>query len=102
MFHILADKHRRYVLYYLNQTSDDVIHLEELVEQVATWHPDVSEEADADDQYQRVVIELHHKHLPALAETGIIDYDARSNTIKYWGLDHLEQHLDLAAEVELS
>jgi len=34
-----------------------------------------------DEAVSRVGISLHHRHLPKLAEHGLIDYDAESNQI---------------------
>lgn len=46
---------------------------------------------------REIAIRLHHATLPKLAEAGLIDYDARSTTARYWGI---EQGDRLTAETE--
>jgi hypothetical protein len=41
------------------------------------------------------VVDLHHNHLPRLADAGVVDYDPRSKTIRTWGDDRVETCLEL-------
>lgn len=34
---------------------------------------------------EEIAIELHHRDLPKLSETGVVDYDGRSRTVRYHG-----------------
>jgi hypothetical protein len=45
-------------------------------------------------------IELHHRHLPKLERAGLIEYDARSNTVRYHGQPSLEKWAEHAAYLE--
>jgi len=54
-------------------------------------------ESDGDD-CETVAIALHHVHLPKLAEGGVIDYDPRSETVRYCGRPDRERLLGLADE----
>jgi hypothetical protein len=38
-----------------------------------------------DDHRTDVEISLHNDHLPRLADAGVVAYDRRNRTIRYWG-----------------
>lgn len=42
---------------------------------------------------------LHHAHLPKLTERGWLDYDTRSNDIRYYGHDDAAEFLSQLADV---
>lgn len=85
---LLADRRRRLVWAHVTTAAEDVFTLDELAEQVAAWEReqrDGSEPAGLpapDDRHQRVAVDLHHRHLPRLADVGIVEYDARSRTVR--------------------
>ena len=94
LFTILSSRHRRYVLSYLQSMDDAVAELPELVEWVLT------QKADCENDHQETVAgALHHIHLPKLAEVGLIDYDAPSNTIRFDRHPDREQLVALAVEM---
>lgn len=93
-FDLLSNSRRQYVLSYLQKMNDDVVELPELVEWVLT-----QEANRASDQWDAIVIGLHHIHLPKLADCGLIDYDARSGTIRYDRHPDREQRVALAVEL---
>ena len=51
---------------------------------------------DTDESHARLC--LHHSTLPKLADTGILNYDARSKTVSYHGQPAVEQLLDATSE----
>lgn len=75
LFGVLADRRRRRLLAYLAGTDDGVATVSELADHVAA--------DDADPE--RVTVSLHHAHLPRLEDAGIVEYDARSETVRYRG-----------------
>lgn len=82
LFGVLSHRRRRYALSYLQDVNDDVATLSELAEWMTT------READGrGDRHGTVATALHHVHLPKLVETGLIDYDARSETVRYHGTE---------------
>lgn len=83
VFEVLADEDRRRVCLHLTQEDPQVITVDELVDGIASDRPEPERE--------RLAIDLHHRHLPKLAAAGIIDYDARSNTARYWGQPTVEK-----------
>jgi hypothetical protein len=83
VFDVLADDDRRRVCLYLTREDPEAITVEEIVAAVAEDCPDAEQE--------RLAIDLHHRHLPKLSAAGIIDYDPRSNTARYWGQPTVEK-----------
>ncbi|KTG08391.1 hypothetical protein AUR64_19360 [Haloprofundus marisrubri] len=74
LFHILQNRRRRDVLWYLRGTEGSV-RMRDIAEQVAAWENDTTVEALMSDQRQRVYIALYQEHLPKLDEDGVIDYN---------------------------
>lgn len=61
---LLSDVYRRQIIQVLRDTPDSEVAFEELVD-------DVLREPKADAELrERVVIQLHHTHLPKLSEAG--------------------------------
>lgn len=84
---LLADPLRRRVLAHSQDSASDVASLEEVANDVQT-----PEGADADT----LRIRLHHSVLPRLAAAGVLEYDPRSNTVRYHDhavLDYLDERL---------
>lgn len=80
---LLADRRRRLLWAHLNASSEDVFTLEELAGQLAEREREPGVDPVSDDRRQRVAVDLHHRHLPALADVGVLEYDARSRTVRY-------------------
>lgn len=82
---VLSDQNRRSVLSYLQESSSDVATLEDLVDHISTREV-------RDDR--QLAITLHHVTLPKLAEAGLVEYDPRSNTVRYEGDSEVLELLD--------
>ena len=74
----LADEKRRYALHFFQSQTKNVASVEDLAEYI------LARECEADD-VNHVRVALHHQDLPNLDDAGLIDYDARSNTVRYRG-----------------
>ena len=83
VFELLSNDCRRRVCLFLRRTGIEVATLDDLVEALAS--------AESDEERERLAINLHHRHLPKLDEAGIVDYDPRSNTARYWGQPTVEK-----------
>lgn len=68
LFDVLAAERRRHTLRHL-VAAGTTVPLTELATHVAT----------ATDDQQEVKIDLHHRHLPKLAEEGLVSYDTEAN-----------------------
>lgn len=75
-FSLLADPHRRCVIECFDRTSSDVT-IETLAEHVAA---ELTESADGDER-RRVLLALHHNHLPRLDDHGVLEYDPDAGTV---------------------
>lgn len=79
---MLASGDRRHVLRYFRERDEDVATLEELADYL------VARDGGFDDPAEAAVV-LHHATLPKLAESVAIDYDPRTNVIRYRGPSRL-------------
>ena len=95
LFKAMANQRARYVLSYIDSASVDVLDLEDLADGVAQREVDAGAATDVEDHRQRVAVDLHHNHLPKLADAAIVDYDPRSKTVRNWGDDRVETCLEL-------
>ena len=86
VFELLSSHRRRYALYCLTETeAESVLTLDAVTDRVVAWEREWGDgrlgETDGRDA---VRIDLHHNHLPRLADTGFVEYDARTETIRNW------------------
>lgn len=81
---VLSETRRRTVLEYLRDAPAETVPLEDLARELAG--------RDAPDDETRIV--LHHVTLPALARTGVVDYDADRHTVTYRGDEPVETLLE--------
>ncbi|UPV72812.1 hypothetical protein M0R89_09645 [Halorussus limi] len=77
-FDLLRNQRRRYVLKTLHTEPETVFSVDKIADNVLTHDP---EAGDRDS----VLVDLHHKILPRLADESIIDFDARTGTVRYRG-----------------
>lgn len=101
VFDILSDRRRRYVLHYLADAPTGVVSLNDLADQVVRWETEYTDYSPPDDHRQRVVVDLHHVHLPKLDRNGVVDYDTRSETVRYWGQPVVEEYAQHVADIEI-
>jgi hypothetical protein len=77
-FEILTTDRRRAILRYLRTTDDNVVSHDDLIDHV------VEQDIGGNDR-ERVAVDLRHISLPKLEEVGLIEYDTRSETVRYRG-----------------
>ncbi|UPV73038.1 hypothetical protein M0R89_10800 [Halorussus limi] len=95
LFEVLADGQRRQLLAYLDSTDDDVAAFSELVDHVAEESGAVSNDDD-----ERVAVNLHHNHLPKLEDANVVEYDPRSETVRYRGGPVVSDWVEMARTYE--
>jgi hypothetical protein len=78
-FRILADEQRRLALDVLDERSGPV-DLDAVAAEVATRSRGPDDVVDEEDVH-RTAIELHHVHLPLLADLNVLDYDPASRQL---------------------
>ncbi|WP_435151493.1 DUF7344 domain-containing protein [Haladaptatus sp. DFWS20] len=84
VFDALSNGERRRMVQYLTEATDGTATVEELA-------------ALGDDPTQSKV-RLRHIHLPRLSATKVVEYDERSETVRYRGSPFLERVLDCCLE----
>lgn len=89
---LLADRQRRLVLIHLHDTNRSTIPLADLVEFLQAQEDGESK--------RRVRINLLHRHLPKLADYGIIEYDRQTETVRYRGDTQLETLVEISTFYE--
>ena len=78
---LLADRRRRQILIHLQASGDEAVSVDELAAAIADR---ASASGDGhEDAVHRTAIELHHRHLPRLADADLVDFDATDATVSY-------------------
>ncbi len=87
LFRILANPQRRRILLHLATGVENRRSIKELV---AYLH---SETSNSEPSRRRIRQQLHHVHLPKLAEFGLVTYSMESNDVLYEEHERLEAFL---------
>ena len=88
----LADPVRRSLLVYILDHPEGVIDLEGCIDHLTEQGGPV---ATAVGDRHELEVALHHTHLPALEQAGIIEYDSVASMVEYTGPDGLREVVDL-------
>lgn len=76
LFTAFAAKRRQHALAYLAQ-KPAAIQLGDLAEYIALKEDDPSY-----DRYQRILVDLHHNHLPHLRDARLVSYDVETELLE--------------------
>jgi len=92
--HILRNKRRRAVLFYLKY-NDSTVTMRELSREIAAWESNIEPEQVTSSQREPVYVSLHQTHLPTLDEHGVINYNKDRQTIQIDdGMNQFTQYVD--------
>lgn len=91
LFTALANEQRRQVLQYFQTAANSTASVEELITHTL-------ETGAEDKSHEQLELTFHHITLPKLADLGVIEYDARSQTVRYRGSPVLERALTVMDE----
>lgn len=93
VFELLAARRRRYLLYYLeDEDAEPVVELDDLADRISAWEEEwTDEDAVETDSPDAIRDDLHHVHLPRLADAGLVEYDARTRTVRNRETPNVEQ-----------
>lgn len=81
MFAVLSNRYRRYALYHLADRS--ITDLDAVLDHIVAREAERSGRVDRGELIRRLRIEFHHRHLPMLADVGLVAYDERDGTLVY-------------------
>ncbi|WP_266081972.1 DUF7344 domain-containing protein [Haladaptatus caseinilyticus] len=95
---LLRHEHRRAIITYLDQKPIDCASFGDLVECIISSGS--KRETTLDERREQVAIGLLHNHLPRLADADVLEYDQRSETVRYWGDSRFESILETANNAE--
>ncbi|WP_236035362.1 DUF7344 domain-containing protein [Haloarcula rubra] len=98
VFEALSDWRRRAVCRYFTTCGGTGADVGTLAAAVAERGRETSL-PEADTDVEAVEAELVETHLPELHRLGIVDYDERSEAVRYWGSPTVEKWAEHAAAV---
>src|SRR6056297_1913865 len=104
VFELLSNSRRRYALYHLNDQPDGVATLETLTENVVAFDQQTGtrDGEHTTDRHASVRMALTHTHLPNLEDAGLLEYDRRSEMVRYWRQPSVEEWLEHARHKEIT
>jgi hypothetical protein len=94
-FSLLNRYERRCVIRFLQESEEGSASFDDIVNHLRERNP------TADDR-DKVDISLQHTHLPKLATIGAVEYDSRSETVRYHGDELVEALLETTPETDAS
>ncbi|MFP8955398.1 hypothetical protein ACLI4Y_01625 [Natrialbaceae archaeon A-CW3] len=95
LFGVFAEERRQFALSYLAQ-KPAAIHIGDLGEYIA-----LKEDNPSYDWYQRILVDLHHRHLPYLRDLGLVRYDEETELVSLAVNRHvIDPYLKLADQDE--
>jgi hypothetical protein len=94
-FALLDQYERRCIIHFLREAESDHVSVSEVARHLQEQDP-------TPDDRDELAIALHHTHLPKLAALGALDFDARSETVRYNGDELVESLLELALQTDVS
>ena len=98
VFEVLADWRRRAVCRYFASSDRTAAEVTTLATAISN-RGSASTVGEADTSPSTIRTQLEEEHLPVLHQAGLIDYDERSDAVKYWGSPTVEKWADHAQAV---
>ncbi|WP_049926604.1 ArsR/SmtB family transcription factor [Halopiger goleimassiliensis] len=95
---ILANERRRYLLEYLWDQPGNVGSFEAATKYTITK---VGQKRGSQPNHDDIQVDLQQHHLPKLADAGVVEYDVRSQTIRYHEHERLESLYESVRAYEL-
>lgn len=94
IFHLLRNKRRRAVMFYLSVIDDEVT-MRDLSQQVAAWEHNMDVDALPGSKRETTHVSLYQTHLPTLDEHNIVVFEKHNGVIKTGdNLDVFKQYLE--------
>lgn len=98
VFQLMADWRRRAICLHFTTIDDDTEDVDDLVAAVQSRGEALSVDPE-ETRASAVRTALVEEHLPELDGAGVIDFDERSECVRYWGHATVEKWAEHAAAV---
>lgn len=98
MLDILANSPRRHLLSHLQTQANETSSVEEATKHILT---ELAKEQGKQPNHDDVQINLQHQYIPKLVDAGVIEFDVRSQKIRYRPNQRLEELHDRVREFKL-
>jgi len=89
---LVADRNRRAIIRQLRRAEHDETTVDTLVDQLHGGESATGYDPPSDRD--ALLAQLHHNHLPKLADRDVIDFDPTDGTVRYRAPDRIESVLD--------
>jgi len=89
---LVTDRRRRRLREYLRHNGNGEMPIDDFVDQLDQPGSDVVDERRTNRD--QLAIQLNHRHLPELADHGIVEHDRDRGTIEYRSDEQIEAVLD--------
>lgn len=96
---ILANANRRHLIDLLRDRPDKTASFEAVTKHIIT---EAGRDRGVQPNDDDVQVELYHTHLPKLADAGVVEYDIRSQTVRYHSNERLEALFDRVEDLQKS
>lgn len=93
---LVADRHRRRIIHHLRHEANGTTTFDDLVDHMPRRAPDAKDGPPQDRE--ALAIQLHHTHLPQLADHGVVEFDHRTGVVRYHPDERVETVLDSLPE----
>mgnify|MGYP000247518295 CR=1 FL=1 len=93
-FALLKQYERRCIIHFLQETESGHAEFSNVVSHLQKQDP-------TPDESDKIATTLHHTHLPQLATIDVLEYDSRSQTIRYHGDDLVETLMESTPETHI-
>lgn len=88
ILNLLSDHYRRQTVRVLRKTPGGEVEFDELIDRI------IQESRVERGKTDQIAIQLHHKHLPMLADQGLIAYDPDDRVVRYHPKQQVEAVMD--------
>jgi len=89
---LVADRRRRKLLEHLRHNGNGEVQIDDFVDQL--YQVESAATDDRQMSQDQLATQLHHSHLPKLADYGVIEHDRERGTIEYRPDEQIEAVLD--------
>ena len=100
VFRLLANEERRLIVKGLLE-EDERLSMDALARYVVVQTRD-DDGGVSEEEHRTAKVDLYHRHLPMLADHGIVDYDPRNGMVTAAETESVESYLEDVSQLPLS